>query len=29
VKGKRQVAGWDTRFLETLLTGKTYKPDER
>jgi hypothetical protein len=26
VKGKRQVAGWDVRFLETLLTGKPYEP---
>lgn len=29
VKGRRQVAGWDVRYLETLLTGKPYKPDER
>jgi predicted transposase YbfD/YdcC len=26
VKGKRQVAGWDVRYLETLLTGKPYEP---
>jgi predicted transposase YbfD/YdcC len=26
VKAKRQIAGWDVRFLETLLTGNPYEP---
>ena len=28
VKAKRQLAGWDVRYLETVLTGKPYDPDE-
>jgi predicted transposase YbfD/YdcC len=29
IKAKRQVAGWDIRFLETLLTGKPYEIDNQ
>jgi len=29
LKVKRQLAGWDSDYLETVLTGKPYEPDER
>jgi predicted transposase YbfD/YdcC len=29
LKVKRQLAGWDNDYLETVLTGKPYEPDER
>lgn len=28
VKAKRQLAGWDVRYMETVLTGKPYNPEE-
>lgn len=29
LKAKRELAAWETDYLETLLTGKPYLPDER
>ncbi len=29
LQSKRNLAGWDIRYLETILTGNPYQPDER